>query len=117
MSISGVGSSASLLVQSLADMRARLDELQRQLGSGKKADTYAGLGLDRGLTVGLRSQLSALTAYGDTIANVGVRLDLAQSVIGAIGNSAQATKNAMHTPLTGFDASGQTTGQRTALAQ
>ena len=42
-------------------MRSQLDDLQRQLGTGKKSDTYAGLGLDRGLTVGLRSQLSAIS--------------------------------------------------------
>ena len=30
-------------------MRTQLDDLQRQLGTGKKSDTYAGLGLDRGL--------------------------------------------------------------------
>ena len=36
-------------------MRRQLDDLQRQLGTGKKSDTYAGLGLDRGLAVGLRT--------------------------------------------------------------
>jgi flagellar hook-associated protein 1 len=35
-------------------------ELQRQLGSGMKSTTYAGIGLDRGLAVGLRTQLSAI---------------------------------------------------------
>jgi flagellar hook-associated protein 3 FlgL len=117
MSVSGVGTTSSLLVQSLADTRARLDDLQRQLGSGKKSDTYSGLGLDRGLTVGLRAQLSALTGYDDTIANVGVRLDLAQSALGGIATFAQTVKGAMRTPFAGFDASGQTTNQRTALAQ
>lgn len=117
MSISGVGTSSSLLVQSLADMRGRLDDLQRQLGSGRKSDTYSGLGLDRGLTVGLRAQLSALTAYDDTITNVGVRLDLAQSALNGIGSFAQTVKGALRTPFAGFDPNGQTTNQRTALAQ
>jgi flagellar hook-associated protein 3 FlgL len=117
MSVTGIGTNTSLLIQSLADTRARLDDLQRQLGSGRKADTYAGLGLDRGLTVGLRAQLSALTAYDDTITNVGVRLDLAQSALGSIGNFAGVVKGAMRTPFAGFDAGGQTTTQRTALAQ
>ena len=60
-------------------MRNQLNDLQRQLGTGKKADSYAGLGLDRGLTVGLRSQLSAMTGYQQTITEVGVRLDLCQT--------------------------------------
>ena len=63
MSITGVGSKSSLVVQSLVDMRRQLDDLQRQLGTGKMSDNYAGLGLDRGLAVGLRSHLAALGGY------------------------------------------------------
>ena len=58
MTISGIGSRSALGVQTLVDMRRQLDELQRQLATGKKSETYAGLGLDRGLAVGLRSRLS-----------------------------------------------------------
>ena len=86
MSVSGVGSTTTLTVQALVDMRARLDDLQRQLGTGKKAETYAGVGLDRGLAVGLRAQLSAIGGFGDTITNVGVRLDLAQTALGRIAD-------------------------------
>ena len=52
MAVTGIGGSAALTLQSIVDMRNQLDDLQRQLGTGKKSDTYAGLGLDRGLTVG-----------------------------------------------------------------
>ena len=57
MAVTGIGGTSALSLQSIADMRNQLDDLQRQLGTGKKSDSYAGLGLDRGLTVGLRSQL------------------------------------------------------------
>ena len=57
MALTGIGGSSALSLQAIADMRNQLDDLQRQLGTGKKSDSYAGLGLDRGLTVGLRSQL------------------------------------------------------------
>jgi len=86
MSISGVGSRSSLTVQSLVDMRAQLDELQRQLASGKKSTTYAGLGIDRGFTVGLRSQASALKAFDETITQVDFRLKVAQSALERIGD-------------------------------
>src|SRR5215468_11964461 len=86
MSISGVGSRSALTVQSLVDMRAQLDELQRQLASGKKSTTYAGLGVDRGFTVGLRSQASSLQAFGDTITQVDFRLKVAQSALQRIGD-------------------------------
>jgi len=49
MSVSSVSSQTSLIVQSLVDMRKQLDGLQQQIGTGKKSDTYAGMGLDRGL--------------------------------------------------------------------
>ena len=86
MSISGIGTRSALAVQSLVEMRRQLDDLQRQLGTGKKADTYAGIGLDRGLAVGLRNRVSALDGYDSTISNVDVRIDLAQNALGRLGD-------------------------------
>src|SRR5947207_15805156 len=83
-SITGLGMTSSLSIQTLVDMRNQLDDLQRQLGTGQKSDTYAGIGLDRGFTVGLRSQVAAIGSYDDTITNVGVRLNLAQSALGRV---------------------------------
>ena len=93
MSIVGVGTRSLLLTQSLVGMRTQLGDLQRQLATGKRADDYAGLGLERGLTVGLRSHLSAIGAYGDTITNVDVRLDLAQSALSRIGDIGRELKS------------------------
>ena len=81
MAVRASAGSSALSLQSLVDMRNQLDDLQRQLGTGKKSDTYAGLGLDRGLTVGLRSHLSAICGYQQTITQVGVRLDLMQTAL------------------------------------
>lgn len=86
MTVGGVGIRSSLVVQSLVTMRSQLGDLQRQLATGKKSDTYAGLGLERGLTVGLRAHLSSLDGYGDTITSVGVRLDLAQTSLSRISD-------------------------------
>ena len=63
MAFTGIGATSALSLQAIVDMRKQLDDLQRQLGTGKKSDSYAGLGLDRGLTVGLRSHLSAIAGY------------------------------------------------------
>jgi flagellar hook-associated protein 3 FlgL len=92
MSISGIGSTLSPQMQAITDMRSQLDDLQRQLGTGKKSDTYAGLGLDRGLTVGLRSQVGAISGYQDTITLVGVRLNLMQTALDQVGSLAQTTQ-------------------------
>ena len=91
MTVSGI-SGASQSIQAITDMRNQLDDLQRQLGTGKKSTTYAGLGLDRGLTVGLRSQLGSISGYQDTITLVGVRLNLMQTSLNQFGSRDKLSK-------------------------
>jgi flagellin-like hook-associated protein FlgL len=115
MGIIGIGSQPSLTVQSLVRMRQQLDDLQRQIGTGKKSDTYAGMGLDRGFAVGLRAQGSSLDAFDSTITTVGVRLDLAQSALGRLADIGHSVKAAALLPSS-VDASGTTTAQATAYS-
>jgi flagellin-like hook-associated protein FlgL len=115
MSVSGVSSQTALIVQSLVAMRGELDELQRQLGTGQRSDTYAGLGLDRGLAVGLRSHLVGLDAFDDAISNVGVRIDIAQQTLGRLSDIAHAVKGAAFQP-TSIDSSGSSTAQMSAYS-
>ncbi len=117
MSITGVGSKSSLVVQSLVDMRRQLDDLQRQLGTGKVSDNYAGLGLNRGLAVGLRGHLASLDGFGDAITNVGVRLDLAQSTLGRLGAIAHSVKSSALQSVVAVDSGGQTVAQLTAYSE
>lgn len=93
MSVVNVGTRSLLLTQSLVGMRTQLGDLQRQLATGKRADDYAGIGIERGLTVGLRAHLSAIGSYNDTITSVGVRLDLAQSALGRIADIGREVKS------------------------
>jgi flagellin-like hook-associated protein FlgL len=116
MSISGIGSRTSLIVQSLVNMRGQLDDLQRQLGTGKKSETYAGVGIDRGLAVGLRSQLSALDGFGSAITNVGVRLTLAQTTLGRISDIGHQVKSAAFQAPGTIDSSGHTASQNAAYS-
>lgn len=116
MSVSGIGQRTPAITQALVDMRAQLTDLQRQLGSGKKSTTYAGLGLNAGLAVGLRGKLSAMTAYTDTITNVGTRISLQQSALARIAALGHDVKGATATPFE-VDNTGQTTGQRAASSQ
>jgi len=114
MSITGVSSSSSLVVQSLVDMRNRLSELQRQLGTGTKSDSYAGVGLDRGLAVGMRAQLSALTGYEDTIQTVTSRIDLAQTVLSGIYDEGRNVRSATRLSEFSIESGGQTSDQKLA---
>lgn len=112
MSVS-VGTRSLLLTQSLVGMRTQLSDLQRQLATGKRADDYAGVGVERGLTVGLRAHLSAIGSYNDTVTSVGVRLDLAQSALSRIGDIGREVK-AVSNQATSID--GRTTAQVSAHA-
>jgi hypothetical protein len=114
MAISGIGGGSALTLQTITDMRAQLDDLQNQLGSGKKSTTYAGLGLDRGLTVGLRSQLSAISGYQGTITQVGVRLDLMQTALTQFDSVAQQTKSSILQSQFALNGATQTAGQTNA---
>ena len=100
MSVSGIGSQSALAIQQLLAMRSQFDDLQRQLSTGQRADTYAGVGVNRGLTVSLRTQLSALGGYGDTIANVNTRISLMTSALGRmadIGNTVRSSAGLVST--------------------
>ena len=115
MSISGIGTRSALTVQSFVEMRRQLDDLQRQLGTGKRSDTYAGLGLDRGLAVGLRSRLSALEAFGSSITHVDVRINLAQTALGRLADIGRTVKSAAF-QSSNISGTGTTIAQTTAYA-
>src|SRR3954463_478270 len=107
MTVTGIGPQSSLVVRALGDMRSQLGDLQRQLGTGQKSTTYAGLGIDRGLAVGLRGQLSLMTGYAGTATQLGVRISLQQTSLARIADLGSAVKGATQTQFN-IDASGQT---------
>lgn len=115
MSISGIGSRSAMGVQSLVDMRRQLDDLQRQLATGKKSTSYAGIGLERGLTVGLRNRMSAIESFQSSITHVDVRITLAQTSLGRIADIANTVKGAAF-KSTNIEANGTTIAQSTAVS-
>lgn len=113
----GLGINSALSVQTLIDMRNQLTDLQRQLGTGKRADTYSGLGLDRGLTIGLRGQLAAMTGYSQSITEVGVRLNLAGAALRQLDEIGRAAKSSVMQSNFALGNGNQTPQQRTAYIQ
>lgn len=76
MSINPYGSlNSPRLVNYLTSMRSQMDDLQRQLGTGLKSETYGGLGSSRVLDLQLKQQLSEVGVYKQTIQIAGLRLD------------------------------------------
>ena len=114
MTISSIGGKQSPAIQALVDLRGTLDDLQRQLSTGKKATTYAGLGVERGMTVGLRSQLSAIGSFDSVADNVQTRINVAQTSLGRISELGNSVKTAMMQGSYGTGAVGANTAQSTA---
>ena len=112
MPVIGIGGTSAVSMQTIVDMRARLDDLQRQLASGKRATSYAGVGLDRGLTIGLRSQLSAISGYQQSITQVGVRLDLMQTQLSQFDEVTQSSKSSIMLSQFALNGASQTQDQR-----
>ncbi|MDO8876812.1 MAG: flagellar biosynthesis protein FlgL [Pseudolabrys sp.] len=114
MAIASIGGKPAAQIQALVDLRAKLDDLQRQLSTGKKASTYAGLGLYRGVAVGLRSQLSAITSFDATADNVQARINVAQTALSRMSDISNSVKTAMMQGSYGTGTIGANTAQTTA---
>ena len=95
MSTSAIGSASSGMIKALVDMRAQFDDLQRQLSSGQKSATYAGLGLGSGLSVGLNAQLSAMSGFDNSIDTAMTRITLAQQALSGMSSLAGSVRGAL----------------------
>ena len=114
MAISGIAGNTSPLLQSILTIDKQLQDLQRQLGTGQKADTYSGLGSQSSVAVGLSAQLDATASFDDTISMVGTTIGLAQTVLSQVAKSGSAMKSTVAQAPFDPDNSGVTTAQRTA---
>jgi len=81
MALSPLSNSYGISRQIL-ELRAQMDDLQRQLATGKKADTYGELGTDRVLSLSLRARVSSIEGYQQTISQAGLHLNLIQQNLG-----------------------------------
>jgi flagellar hook-associated protein 3 FlgL len=117
-SISGTSLSTATSARTISQMRDQLYELQRQLGTGKKSDTYGGLGLGSGLVLNLRAQLSGTSVFSANSLNVETRVKLMNISLERIRNIREETRADLTAP---FDYSlvqdGQTAAQRSATGR
>ena len=81
MTVSGVGTKTSILASRILDLQSQFDSLQTQLATGKKSNTYAGMGTNRGFAVALRAQVSSIDAFSDTMTNVTTRINVANAAL------------------------------------
>ncbi len=114
MSVSSIGAQSGLAIQQLVNMRKQFDDLQRQLSTGQKSATYAGLGANSGMSVSLNAQLSAISGYNDTIDNVMTRINLMNSALNGMTDLSSVVKAAVAQAATGANGSGTALVQQTA---
>lgn len=77
------------LAGDIAQLRAQMESLQRQLATGKKAETYGNLGSGRLLSLSLRARVSAVEGFQKTIGQAQLRLEAMQNNLGRFNELAK----------------------------
>ncbi len=95
----------------LGTTRSQLDDLGRQLSSGKVADTYGGLGVDRDRALDARSRIAAAEGFNAAIDLGSTKLRLSTDVLTRLSKNASDTRSDTLSSFT-FDATGQTPAQK-----
>src|SRR5712675_2181808 len=117
MSVSGVGTTASFMTQSLIDLRRQLDDLQRQISTGEKVVSYSGISPQSQLLIGLNSQLNAVSGFQNSNNIVGTRLTIAQTALTQFDSTAQSVGDSARLSSYKPGANGQTVDQLNAGSQ
>ena len=105
---------ASLLVQRLTQMRDDLSGLEKQLGTGKRAETYGQLGGSRALDVALRARTAEVTAWQNTITHLDLRLNVVDTSLDRISQLASEVRNAADPNIYNVTTDGTTSAQNIA---
>ena len=117
MSRIGGHSGQTVMLREITQTRVDMEDLQRQLASGKVAKTYGGLGSDRTMALALQQEKTQIETFRDTITLASTRLDVMDAAVGQMRESASATRGQLL--IGGFepDSGGQTVAQKQARAR
>ncbi|WFU75802.1 MULTISPECIES: flagellar protein [unclassified Bradyrhizobium] len=117
MSISSINYSSSILGSQIRNINQQLTDLSTQLSTGKLSQNYSGMGTNEGFAIAGRSQLSNIAAYTDTITNVNVNINLANTALQSLTTIRTNTKTGSASTAQDLNVNGQTVAQNTAAAQ
>jgi flagellin-like hook-associated protein FlgL len=81
MAVNSVQPGITTLSFSIQNLKSQLDNLQTQLATGKQSTTYAGMGANEGFAIAARSQLSDISAFTDTMSNVGTTISVSNTAL------------------------------------
>ncbi|MDA7949630.1 MAG: hypothetical protein MPJ78_19415 [Hyphomicrobiaceae bacterium] len=81
------------LNKSIAETRSALENLQLQLATGKKVQTYGDLGLRRSQVLSTRAELSQIKGFTNTISLLDIRLDVMVQSLDRVRELASESKS------------------------
>lgn len=117
MSISSINYSSSVLGAQIRNINQQLTDLSTQLSTGKLSQNYSGMGTNEGFAIASRAQLSNIAAYTDTITNVNVNINLANTALQALTTIRNTVQTGAANTAQALNVNGQTVAQNTAAAQ
>lgn len=117
MAINSISYSGSLFGQSVLNLNNQLTNLSTELATGEKSTTYSGMGIGESFAIAARQQLSNISAFTDTITNVGTTIDAENTALQSLSSIATTVQNDASTTSQDINSTGQTLGQQNAQAQ
>ena len=99
---------------SISQIQTQLSDLQRQLTSGLKTDSYAGLGDARSLVLALTGQMQKSNSYLDTIQSTQLRITSSMNALQNLNNIGSELKTGSLSSTFKLTSGGQTDLQITA---
>jgi hypothetical protein len=117
MSISSINYGSSVLGAQIRNINQQLTDLSTQLSTGKLSQNYSGMGTNEGFAIAGRAQLSNIAAYTDTITNVNVNINLANTALQSLTTIRNTVQTGSASTAQDLNVNGQTVAQNTAAAQ
>ena len=117
MSISSINYSSSVLGSQIRNINQQLTDLSTQLSTGKLSQNYSGMGTNEGFAIAGRAQLSNIAAYTDTMTNVNVNINLANTALQSLTTIRNTVQTGSANTAQDLNVNGQTVAQNTAAAQ
>src|ERR1700731_4578855 len=108
MSISSINYGSSILGQSIRNINNQLSDLSTQLSTGVKSQTYAGMGVNEAFAIAARSQLSNISAFGDTMTNVNTNIGIANTALQSMATIGTTVLNSANSSMQTLNSTGQT---------
>lgn len=109
-----IGSRSTTIVRDLVQLRENMAGLEQQLATGRRSETYAGLGSERSLSIAFRNDVSRLESYQSSITLVELRLSISDQVLTRMDGVATEARGSMDPNIYQLVGEGKTQGQVTS---